>query len=121
MPTKVRKKNPATEAGAVPFPQMAPDYPFKPWIDRETGETFSTLTVQQDDGSFLCVLADRPDIRFTAKDRAKAEQGLLKLYRERRRNPEEEDVEDEDDLRVGKLRERGSFISLAEFRRRHGR
>lgn len=88
MPTKSRKKNPVMEGGAVPFPQIAPDYPFKPWIDRETGETFSTVTVQQDDGTFLCLVADRPEIRFTAKDRAKAEQGLLKLYRERRRNPE---------------------------------
>ena len=68
MATKARKKNPAAVAGAVLFPQMARDYLFKPWIDRETGETFSTVTVQQDNGTFLCLVADRPVIRFTAKD-----------------------------------------------------
>lgn len=117
MPAKSRKKNPALEGGAVPFPQIATDYPFKPWIDRETGETFSTVTVQQDDGTFLCVVADRPEIRFTAKDRAKAEQGLLKLYRERRRNPDE--TEDEEIRRLVADRRGGPSLPWREWLKKY--
>lgn len=119
MPTKSRKKNPVLEGGAVPFPHIAADYPFKPWIDRETGETFSTVTVQQDDGSFVCLVADQPEIRFTAKDRAKAEQGLLKLFRERRRNPE--DAEEAEIRKLVADRRGGPGMPWREWMKKYAR
>lgn len=119
MPTKSRKKNPVLEGGAVPFPHIAADYPFKPWIDRETGETFSTVTVQQDDGTFVCLVADQPEIRFTAKDRTKAEQGLLKLFRERRRNPE--DAEEAEIRKLVADRRGGPSMPWREWMKKYAR
>src|SRR5207249_4394419 len=39
-----------------------------------------TVTVRQDDGTFLSVIASAPEIRFSASTREGAEQGAKKLF-----------------------------------------
>jgi hypothetical protein len=47
--------------------------PISEWADRKSGRKFQTVTVRQDDGTFLSVIADHPEIRFTSRS-AKASQ-----------------------------------------------
>lgn len=115
------KRNPAAAAEKTPFPFLDADYPVKPWVS-PTGERFQTISVQQDDGTFVATIAERPEHRFTAKTRRAAEQGLLKLFSQARRNPRTEADEDEEDLRVAMEREKdGRLIPLREFLRQYGR
>lgn len=122
MATKIqRRKNPGalSRPGKYAFPHLAPDYPIENW-ELPDGQVFQTVTLQQDDGSFISVLLNRPSLRYTAATRQAAEKGVIQRFLDFRSNPEIVD-EDEDDLRVIREREKGPWMSLEEFLKRNGR
>ena len=115
-------KNPATakrkDDSSLLF--LNEEYPLKPWISR-TGKHFQTVSVRQDDGTYLALVVEDPEIRCSAATRLLAEDGVKRRYLTKL-DPEyddENDESEEDDYRVGKEREKLSeFVSLEEFRRR---
>lgn len=103
-----------------PFPWMDPFFPLKNWIDRETGHSFQTATIRQDDGSFVAIIVSDPSFRFTAKTQQEAERGVSLLYMS---GDADNRGEDADDIRVVREREGDEFLSLSQLRRfvPHGR
>jgi len=114
-------KNPvATSRKGSQLLLLDEEYPLKPWISR-TGEHFQTVSVRQDDGTYVALIVEDPETRCSAATRLLAENGVKRRYLAKL-NPEfdnEGDETEEDDYRVGREREkRGEFVSLEEFRRR---
>lgn len=116
-----RRKDPAdlNHLGQYPFPHPASDYPIENW-ELPDGQVFQTVTLQQEDGSFICAVLNLPSLRFTAATRQAAEKGVIQRFMDFRGNPRSVD-EDEDDLRVIREREKGPWMSLKEFLQRNGR
>src|SRR2546423_15364388 len=55
------------------------EYPLKPWISR-TGEHFQTVSVRQDNGTFLALIVEDPETRCSAATRLLAEDGVKRRY-----------------------------------------
>lgn len=91
--------------------------PISTWTQNETGRRFTTVTVRQDDGSFLCLVAEDPTIRETAATAKKAASAIFQRMREPRNSLTESTTEeDADDVRVARQRLRqGKFISQEQF------
>jgi hypothetical protein len=116
-----RRKNPGAlnRPERCPFPHLAPNYPIENW-ELPDGQVFQTVTLQQDDGSFISAVLNLPSLRFTAATRQAAEKGVIQRFLDFRSHPEIVD-EDDDDLRVIREREKGPWMSLKEFLKRNGR
>ena len=92
--------------------------PIFEWTDKTTGRSYTTVTVRQDDGRFLCVLADEPLIRETGRTAREATTAMLK----RLHNPDTTPEEDADDIRVvGERMRHPKWISREDFLRSFGR
>ena len=105
-------------------PVLDPEYPVKPWIAGRTGKRFQTVSVRQNDGSYLALIVEAPEIRCTAKTRKLAEHGAMRLYaaeRHPRFDDEGRDADQDDDRFIREADKKGKFISLEAFQRRVGR
>lgn len=56
------------------------DYPLRGWIDPQTGQRFSTVTLRLDDGRYLSAIDIDPSIRRTAATKEKAERAAIDAY-----------------------------------------
>lgn len=98
-------------------------YPLSSWRDTATGREFLTVTVRQDNGSFLSLVAEDPGIRATAKTPARARRELLQQIRSQRNpaeSPEDTHAEDADDIRVLRRRKNEPALTREQFLRKHG-
>ena len=111
-----KRKNPALSS------EIIPDFPLAHWIDRDTGESFNTVTVRLDDGRYLAVLAHDQEIRATGRTKELAERALLEV-RSRRANPDAdeealqaaEEVEDEEAVRDYLSRKRSGQVEYIDW------
>jgi hypothetical protein len=97
-------------------------YPLSSWRDTMTGREFLTITVRQDNGSFLSLVAEDPGIRATAKTPARARRELLKQIKSQRNpveSPEDTHREDAEDIRVLRRRKNEPVLTREQFLRRH--
>jgi len=96
--------------------------PIHIWTLKGTGRQFTTVTVRQDDGSVLCLVAEDPTIRETAGTPRNAERATLQRMQEARNPPDSICEEDAEDVRIARQRlRRGKFISQEEFLKWFGR
>jgi hypothetical protein len=106
---------PRTSRRRNPEPDPTPIYE---WTETKTGRQYTTVTVRQDDGTFLCVLNDFPFIRENGRTAKEATTAMLK----RIANPEYSPEEQAEDLKVAMERERrGKFLTREQFLRKMGR
>ena len=106
-----RKPGPAI---ASPVYVAVPDFPIHQWRLRRSGRSVQTVTVRQEDGRYLAVIAENPEIRFAADTFRKAQNGVLRRLELRNDGL----TEDEADSLVADRRKSEPTISLAEYRRR---
>lgn len=94
------------------------DYPIRDWILHlpSKSEQFQTVTVRQDDGSFLSVIAKNPEVRYTAR----TWRGVLNRYKKMHRLADPDEQEDECDCRLIEERESGRFLDWNTYLQRHG-
>lgn len=98
------------------------DYPIRDWILHlpSKNEPFQTVTVRQDDGTFLSVIAKNPEVRCTARTWRAAESGVLNRYKKMHRLASPDEQEDERDGRIVEDREGGRFQDWNPYLQRHG-
>jgi hypothetical protein len=65
---------PASLAHYAPFPQLHPEFPFKPRIELKTGRQFQVISLPQKDGSFVASVLEAPTIRVYNRSRKVAEE-----------------------------------------------
>ena len=114
-PAKRAKRNPVAAGEPSPFPHLDPAYPVKPWVEPQTATTFATVTVRQDDGRFVSVIAEHPEMRAVAKTQAQAEElakaAFITHLRQSRANPDSDEG----------LEVRPEIIELCKRRLRSGK
>jgi len=99
-------------------------YPLRTWRDRVTKREFLTVTVRQDDGSFLSLVAEDPSIRATANTPDRARREVLKQIKSRQdmiESIEDTHAEDADDIRVLRQRKNEPILTREEVLRKFGR
>ncbi len=118
MPTKQKSRSTRPRSN-----RTADLYPLRTWRDKATKQEFLTVTVRQDDGSFLSLVAEEPSVRATANTPDRARRQVVQQMKSRR-EPEEslEDThaEDADDIRVLHQRRNEPVLTREEFLRKHG-
>ena len=109
---KPTRKNPALAEEVV-------DFPIRQWIDTSTGQTFQTVTLQPDDGSFLSALSHNTSVRSIGPTKQEAEQAVIRK-RSQQINPAqvEADEELEDELAVDDFlkREKAGKLSWTNWK-----
>ena len=69
--------------------------PICEWTDKKTRRHFTTVTVRQEDDTFVCVLADYPEIRETGRTADEATGAILEYMA----NPANDPKADAEDIR----------------------
>ena len=111
-----------------PIRSRVAGYPLKPRIVQETGDRFTIVCLQQDDGRFVAEILNHPEIRYVGRTRRQAELVVSKLYRERdiltrRRAQQKTTLENKEDhrwLALARANREREGIGIEEYRRRRG-
>lgn len=74
------KRTPVAPDQPAPYPRLDPSYPVKPWVEPKTATTFAPVTVRQENGSFVAVIAEATTIRAVRKTQGEAEAAVKKSY-----------------------------------------
>jgi hypothetical protein len=115
-----RKSKPATRL----HNRVADLYPLRTLRDAATKREFLTVTVRQDDGTFLSLVVEDPSIRATANTPDRARREVLRKVRsghDSGESLEDTHAEDADDIRVLRERRNDPVLTREEVLRKYGR
>jgi hypothetical protein len=121
-----RSKRKSAPSGERPLFDLDPNYPVKPWVETKTATTFATVTARQEDGKFISIIAEYPEIRAIGETQAEAESQAKAAFVAKLRSPER--VSSDEGLAVrpeiidlaNKRFRRGKFMTADEARKRYG-
>jgi len=78
----LRLKNPVPDqlAHHAPFPHLNPEFPLKPRIERDSARHFQTISLPQQDGSFVASVVEAPEILAYDRSRQVAEDKAARRF-----------------------------------------
>jgi predicted RNase H-like HicB family nuclease len=78
----LRLKNPVPDqlAHHAPFPSLSPEFPLKPRIERKSARRFRTISLPQQDGSFVASVVEAPEILVYDRSRKAAEDKAARRF-----------------------------------------
>jgi hypothetical protein len=120
LPGPKRLKNPVTTETPATYGSRRTVSPIKEQTPT-TGEPYTIVCVQQDDGRYVAEIVEAPEIRFVGKTRAQAERVVSKIYTDTRGQQEPQDeVEDRLWLELARANPETQGITPNEYRRQRG-